>query len=101
MILFRILFYSFISFHHKLFTPGLESKNKKTSVYTDGIDIRYNDSIEYSNTFQENREKLGLYHFLKNNKISEIEKIKAIEKYDANNHSKYECDIFAGLLYDW
>lgn len=101
MILFRILFYTFISFHRKIFTPGLLSKNKKTVEYTDGIDIRYNETVDYSNTFQQNMEKLALYKFLKNDKISEIEKLKAIEKYDDNNHSKYQCDIFAGLLYDW
>jgi len=101
MILFRILFYAFISLHHKIFKTGLASKNKKISVYTDGIDIRYNETANYSNTFQTNMEKLSLYKFLKNDKISEIEKLKAIEKYDANNRSKYECKIFAGLLYDW
>lgn len=107
MIVFRILFYAFISFHHKIFTPdkiftpGLSNKNKKISVHTDGIDIRYNETVDYSNTFQQNMEKLALYKFLKNDKISEIKKLKAIEKYHANNHSKYECHIFAGLLYDW
>lgn len=101
MILFRILFYAFISFHRNIFTPGLSNKNKKISVHTDGIDIRYNETVNYSNTFQNNIDKLILYKFLKNDKISEIEKLKAIEKYHANNNSKYNCGIFAGLLYDW
>jgi hypothetical protein len=101
MILFRILFYTFITIHRKLFKTGLASKNKKIVLYTDGIDVRYNETVDYSNTFQTNMEKLSLYNFLKNDKISEIEKIQAIEKYNATNRSKYECDIFAGLLYDW
>ena len=101
MILFRILFYTFITIHRKLFKTGLASKNKKVLLYSDGIDLRYNDTVDYSNTFQKNVEKLALYNFLKNDKISEIEKVKSIEKYNANNHSKYKCDIFAGLLYDW
>lgn len=101
MILFRILFYAFISFHRKIFIPGLISKNKKISAYTDGTDIRYNETVDYSNTFQNNIDKLTLYKFLKNDKISEIDKITAIKKYKIRNQTQYDCDIFAELLYDW
>ena len=115
MILFSILCCAFISFFKEKRNVAIRIGNTercKTHLVSyifrdkawapmEGIDARYNQTDEFSNTFLENMEKLALYEFLKNDKISQIEKRRAIEEYENKNQSKYVCDIFAGILYDW
>jgi len=103
MILFSILCCAFISCNHKTCKTSLANNIFRDKAWAprEGIDARYNQTDDFSNTFQENMEKLALYEFLKNGRISQIEKRRAIEEYENKNQSKYVCDIFAGILYDW